>query len=60
MAAVIVGSRRQAWRFSQTMSMVWAPAENRLALAAVPVTTDDVEAGLSQQDYRARLTSRVV
>jgi hypothetical protein len=40
--------------------MAWAPTGNSLALAAVPVTVNDVKVGISKQDYRVRLVSRVV
>jgi hypothetical protein len=39
--------------------MAWAPPEASLALAAVPVTPEDVQKGLSRENWRILLADRV-
>lgn len=49
------------WPLSGNRLMAWVPpGENSLALAAVPVTPEDVANGLSKAEFRKRLAARVL
>lgn len=49
-----------AWPLSGSVRIAWTPPGNNAALAAVPVTPEDVARGLWPQDYRVRLANRLV
>lgn len=47
------------WPLSGNRLMAWTPPGNSPALAAVPVTPEQVKAGLSPIEYRAALAHRI-
>lgn len=47
------------WPLSGNRRMAWSPPGNSLALAAVPVTPEQVKAGLTPIAYREALAGRV-